>query len=87
MIVPAHLPILLALGGAAYEERLVAEIQRSTGPIRIVRRCVDVADLIAASQVGSSQVAVVSSTLARLDAEAVTRVRAMGLRGGSRRRR
>jgi MinD-like ATPase involved in chromosome partitioning or flagellar assembly len=75
-----HLPLLLALGGTDHEERLVAHLQRSPGPIRIVRRCLDLTDLLAAATLGSAQVAIVAATLSRLDVEAVASLQASGLR-------
>ena len=41
------LPVLSLADGAAWEERLVAAYERGPHPVEIVRRCVDVVDLLA----------------------------------------
>ncbi len=74
-----QVPVLLALGGAPAEEVLLAAIDRAPGRLRVVRRCQDLIDLLAAAAAGTARAAVVSGALPRLDADAVGRLRAAGL--------
>ena len=74
--------ILLALGADPREEPLLAAMERTPGSVRVVRRCLDVADLLIAAEsglAGAAGVAVVSPALPRLDAVAVARLRGAGL--------
>jgi MinD-like ATPase involved in chromosome partitioning or flagellar assembly len=68
--------VLTALGGCAAEQPLVAAFDRPAGPVTIVRRCVDVADLLAAAGAGTARVALVSTGLRRLDASVIGRLTA-----------
>lgn len=73
--------VLLAAPGLGQEPDLVVAA-RSAG-LRVVRRCVDVADLMAAAAADPGAVAIVSAGLPRLSADAVERlaaaVRVIGL--------
>lgn len=73
------LPILCAADGAAWEERLVAAFERGPHPVEIVRRCVDVVDLLAVAGSGQGRAALVAAGLRRLDTDAVERLRAAGV--------
>ena len=76
-------PIVLALGADPREQALLAAIERWPGRVRVVRRCLDLADLLAAAQTGSCGAAamvVLSPALARLDQAAVARLVSAGLR-------
>jgi Flp pilus assembly CpaE family ATPase len=73
------LPVLSAADGAAWEERLVAAFEHGPHPVEIVRRCVDVVDLLAVAASGQGRAALVSAGLRRLDADAVDRLRAAGV--------
>ena len=73
------LPILCAADGAAWEERLVAAFERGSHPVEIVRRCVDVVDLLAVAGSGQGRAALVGASLRRLDTDAVERLRAAGV--------
>ena len=44
--------VLLAVTGARYEAELLAEIDRVPGRITVARRCLDLADLLAAAAAG-----------------------------------
>jgi hypothetical protein len=76
---PTEVPVLLALGGASYEEKLVAALERTSSRVRVVRRCLDLADLLSAAVAGTAQVAVVSGALARLDADSVSHLETAGV--------
>lgn len=68
-------PVLLAVTGAAYEDPLV-EVLGRTPALVVVRRCVDLADLLAAAASGTARAALVDAGLRRLDAEAMARLAA-----------
>lgn len=70
------LPVLCAADGAAWEERLVTGLERTPAGVEIVRRCVDVVDLLAVAASGQGRAALVSGGLRRLDVDAVDRLRA-----------
>ncbi len=71
-------PVLTALS-AAYEADLVGALERARGEVLVVRRCVDLADLLAAASGGRAVAALVSADLRRLDRDALARLRAQGL--------
>lgn len=71
-------PVLIAVTGARWEADLVAAFERGPG-VRVVRRCVDLADLLAAAAAGVARVALVHPGLRRLDRAAVARLEADGL--------
>src|SRR5205823_6782730 len=73
------LPVLLGLTGTPYEEALLAVLSRPGARLRVVRRCLDLADLLAAASTGEAGVAVVSPDLHRLDREAVAQLAASGV--------
>jgi MinD-like ATPase involved in chromosome partitioning or flagellar assembly len=64
------LPVLTAITGS-WEAALVTGLERSAGDVRVVRRCVDLAELISAAAAGLGRAAVVSADLTRLDREAI----------------
>ena len=69
------IPVLLAVTGAAWEADLVRRAEQAPN-IRVVRRCVDVPDLLAAAGSGQARAVVVADDLPRLDAEAVAMLHA-----------
>jgi MinD-like ATPase involved in chromosome partitioning or flagellar assembly len=71
-----RLPVLTAAGGAAWEERLVVGLARGQFGVAVVRRCLDVVDLLAVAASGQARAALVSATLRHLDADAVDRLAA-----------
>ncbi len=73
------LPILSAADGAAWEERLVSAFDRGARQVEIVRRCVDVVDLLAVAAAGQGRAALVDGGLRRLDADAVDRLQLAGV--------
>jgi MinD-like ATPase involved in chromosome partitioning or flagellar assembly len=72
-------PVLLALQGLPAESTLLATFARVGSGVAVVRRCVDLADLLAAASAGTSRAAIVSADLRRLDHEAVDRLRDCGV--------
>jgi Flp pilus assembly CpaE family ATPase len=75
-VTAAPVGVLVALGGAAQEQPLVAALDRVGSGARVVRRCVDLADLLAAASARTASVALVDADLRRLDAEAIARLTA-----------
>jgi Flp pilus assembly CpaE family ATPase len=72
------IPVLTAVTGAAWESRLVAALE-SGSDVEVVRRCVDVADLLAAAAAGHGRGVLLSADLRRLDREVVRRLEATGV--------
>jgi Flp pilus assembly CpaE family ATPase len=70
------LPVLSVADGAAWEERLVSAFEHGAHGVAIVRRCVDVVDLLAVAASGQGLVALVADSVRRFDADAVDRLRA-----------
>lgn len=73
------LPVLTAVTNATWEADLVAALDGSTHGVTIVRRCVDVADLLAAAAAGTAKAAVLSADLRRLDREVLSRLSTAGV--------
>lgn len=76
---PVDAGVALASAGAAWEPQLVPLIDRHRSGLHLVRRCVDLADLVALCRAGLVSVAVVSAGLARLDGDEVARLRSSGV--------
>ena len=72
------LPVLTAVTGG-WEAPLVAGLERARGEVHVVRRCADLAELIAAAQAGLGSAAVVSGDLHRLDREALAQLHRAGV--------
>lgn len=70
--------VAIAAGGAAWEEAAVREVEGSA-VLRLARRCVDVADLLALAHTGRASAAIVSVDLPGLDLDAVSRLEAAGI--------
>jgi Mrp family chromosome partitioning ATPase len=73
------LQVFTAVTGAAWESRLVGALDRDDHGVTVVRRCVDVSELLAAAATGTAQAALLSAELRRLDVEAVARLEAAGV--------
>ena len=71
------LQVFTAVTGAAWEAELVGALDRADHGVRVVRRCVDVAELLAAAATGTGQAALLSGELRRLDVDAVARLEAI----------
>ena len=72
-------PVLTAVSGAVWEAELVAAWERGDLGVTVVRRCVDLADLLATVTTGTARAALLSADLRRLDREALTRLAAAGV--------
>jgi len=70
------IPLITAVTGAAWEADLVAALDRSPLGITVVRRCVDLPDLLAVAATGTARAALVSGDLRRLDRDSLARLAA-----------
>lgn len=68
-------PVLLAVTGAPWEADVVRRAERAPG-IRVVRRCVDIADVMAAAASGQARAVLLAEDLARLTSDAVAALHA-----------
>ena len=75
----ARVGTLVAAGASGWEPAAL-EVFSGQGPVRLVKRCLDLTDLLATAATGTAQVAVVSDRLPGLDADAVDRLRRDGVR-------
>lgn len=73
-----NLCVLLVASGAAWESTALSAVSDRPGMV-VVRRCVDVTDLLAHAATGQAQVAVVSLDAPGLDGSAVARLRSDGV--------
>ncbi len=73
------LQVFTAVTGAAWESELVGALDRADHGVTVVRRCVDVSELLAAAATGTGQAALLSGELRRLDVDAVARLDAAGV--------
>ncbi len=73
------LSVLSVADGAEWEARLVTAFEHGPYPIEIVRRCVDIVDVLAVAASGQGRVALIAAGLRRLDADAVDRLQAAGV--------
>ncbi len=67
-------PVLTAVGDARWEADLSAGLSRDAHGVQVVRRCVDLADLLAAAAAGLARAVILSADLRRLDREALSRL-------------
>lgn len=72
-------PVLTAVTGAPWESQLVTTLERGAAGLAVVRRCVDLADLLAAAASGQARVALLSADLRRLDGDALSRLAGTGV--------
>jgi MinD-like ATPase involved in chromosome partitioning or flagellar assembly len=68
-------PVLLAVTGAPWEADVVRRAERAPN-VRVVRRCVDVPDLLAAAATGQARAVVLAEDLPRLTADSVAMLHA-----------
>ncbi|CAN5680795.1 P-loop NTPase [soil metagenome] len=73
------LPVLTAVADAAWESELVAALERNPLGVTVVRRCVDVADLLATAATGAARAVLLSADLRRFDLDARSRLAATGV--------
>jgi MinD-like ATPase involved in chromosome partitioning or flagellar assembly len=71
--------VVVAAGGAEWEAAAIREIE-SSPTLRLARRCVDVADLLAVARTDLAAAALVSAELSGLDADTVFRLERSGIR-------
>jgi MinD-like ATPase involved in chromosome partitioning or flagellar assembly len=71
--------VLLAVSDRRQEADLLAALRGGHGGAELRRRCVDLADVLAAAATGSADVAVLSGSLRRLDRDAVATLRRQGV--------
>ena len=69
-------PVLTAVTGASWEADLVGALERAPSGLTVVRRCVDLADLLAAATTGTARAVLLSAELRRLDRDALSRLAA-----------
>jgi MinD-like ATPase involved in chromosome partitioning or flagellar assembly len=77
-------PVLTAVSDAVWEAELVGALERADLGVAVVRRCVDLADLLATATTGQARAVLLSADLRRLDRAslarlAVARVAVVGL--------
>jgi MinD-like ATPase involved in chromosome partitioning or flagellar assembly len=74
------IPVLTVVTGAAWEVELVAALEADDRRgMRVVRRCVDLADLLAAAATGIARAVLLPSDLPSLDRDAITRLGSAGV--------
>jgi len=74
-----RVPVLTAVSDAVWEAELVAALERGDLGVTVVRRCVDLADVLATATTGSARAAVLSVDLRRLDRDALSRLTVAGV--------
>lgn len=74
-----RVPVLTAVSDAVWEAELVAALERGDLGVGVVRRCVDLADLLATAATGTAQAVVLSADLRRLDRDALSRLAVAGV--------
>ena len=71
--------VLLAAGASGWEPQAL-EAFSGAGPVTLVKRCLDLPDLLATAATGTAQVAVVSDRLPGLDVDSIDRLARDGVR-------
>jgi MinD-like ATPase involved in chromosome partitioning or flagellar assembly len=74
-----RLPLLTAIADPVLEAQVIASLATPRARIAVVRRCVDLPDLLAAAATGTAVAALVSADLRRLDQDARARLQRLGL--------
>ena len=74
----AAIPLLMAVTGR-WESPLVAGLEGAGGDVVVVRRCADLADLLATAATGQGRAAVVSADLRSLGGDALSRLALAGV--------
>jgi len=72
-------PVLTAVSDAVWEADLVSAFERHDYGVSVVRRCVDLADLLAAAASGTARAVILSADLRRLDRDALARLATAGV--------
>jgi Flp pilus assembly CpaE family ATPase len=74
-----QVPVLTAVSDAVWEADLVAALSGGDLGVAVVRRCVDLADLLATAATGQARAALLSADLRRLDRDALSRLALAGV--------
>ena len=72
-------PVLTAVSDAVWEAQLVVALERADLGVAVVRRCVDLADLLATATTGQARAVLLSADLRRLDRAALARLAVAGV--------
>mgnify|MGYP001606441378 CR=1 FL=1 len=72
-------PVLTAVTDVVHEADLVLAFERQDFGVSVVRRCVDLADLLAAAANGTARAVILSADLRRLDRDALARLATAGV--------
>lgn len=75
----ATIGIVTAIANPALEAVVISGLGQSADDIAVVRRCVEVADVLAIAASGQARAVVIGDNLAGLDADIVTRIAAHGV--------
>jgi Flp pilus assembly CpaE family ATPase len=73
------IPVLTAVTDAVWEAKLVAALAPGDHGVAVVRRCVDLPDLLATAATGQARAVLLSADLRRLDRDALTRLAVGGV--------
>jgi MinD-like ATPase involved in chromosome partitioning or flagellar assembly len=72
-------PVLVAVTGAPWESQFIAALNGTTSGLTVLRRCVDLADLLAAGATAAAAAALIWPDQRRLDREALRRLADSGV--------
>jgi len=72
-------PVLTAVSDSLWEAKLVSALAAGDLGVSVVRRCVDLADLLATAATGQARAVLLSADLRRLDRDALTRLAVGGV--------
>lgn len=73
------LPVLVAASGAAWETGALERLRGAEPAVLLLKRCVDLNDLLASASTGQARAALVSADLPGLDADSVAGLRKAGV--------
>ena len=73
------IPVLTAVSDSVWEAKLVAALAPGDLGVTVIRRCVDLADLLATAATGQARAVLLSADLRRLDRDALTRLAVGGV--------
>jgi MinD-like ATPase involved in chromosome partitioning or flagellar assembly len=74
-----RVPVLTAVTDARWEAGIVGAFENGAHGVAVVRRCVDLADLLATAAAGTARAVLLSADLRRLDREALARLAVAGV--------
>ncbi|HEX7105466.1 MAG TPA: hypothetical protein VF218_05835, partial [Acidothermaceae bacterium] len=72
-------PVLTAVTDPVREAELVSSFERADYGVSVVRRCVDLADLLSSAAGGTARAVILSADLRRLDRDALARLASAGV--------